>query len=376
MNYYAKKLFSYKKIYDHEGSNDLFLKAMKESILHHQENSSFYCDLLKRNKYTVNSLVSIDDLAKIPMIPANFLKYHEVLSINKKDVVVHATSSGTLGQKSQVFLDKNTIKLATKMAIKMMRYHKLISLIPTNYFILGFEPVKGNNAGNVQLAKAMTRFAPAFSKVYTLKNIGDKYEIDSFGIMKGLKRFNRQILPVRIMGFPAYLYMIIKTMKEANLPPLKFSKKSIVLTGGGWKNYGDMMIDKSEYYQLIEDYLGIPSENCRDFYSAVEHSVAYPECKNHHMHVPIWSRVIIRDPKTLEPLGYDKPGFLNFISPLVSSQPISSILMGDIGILKDGKTCGCGIRTPYFEVLGRAGTEKTAGCAVTASEYLKEGQNG
>lgn len=376
MNYWAKKLFSYKKIYDHDGSNDLFLSAMKESILHHLENSSFYNDLLKKENFDIESIMTIDDLSKIPMIPANFLKYHEILSIDKKDVVVHATSSGTLGQKSQVFLDKDTIKLATKMAIKMMKYHNLISLVPTNYFILGYEPTKGNNAGNVQLSKAMTRFAPAFSKVYTLKAIGNKFEIDSFGIMKGLKRFNRQILPVRIMGFPAYLYMIIKTMKEAGMAPLKFSKKSIVLTGGGWKNYDDIMIDKSEYYQLIEDYLGIPSENCRDFYSAVEHSVAYPECRNHHMHVPIWSRVIIRDSKTLKPLGFDMPGFLNFVSPLVSSQPISSILMGDIGILRDGTTCGCGITTPYFEVLGRAGTAKAASCAVTAAEYMKEGNDG
>ena len=373
MNNYAKKLFSYKKIYDHDGSNDLFLEAMKESVLHHQKNSSFYNDLLKKVKFDINSIVTVDDLAKIPMIPANFLKYHEILSVDKKDVVVHATSSGTMGQKSQVFIDKDTIKLATKMAIKMMKYHKFISLIPTNYLVLGFEPIKGNNAGNVQLSNAMTRFAPPFSKVYALRAIGNKYEIDSFGIMKGLKRFNRQILPVRIMGFPAYLYMIIKTMKDAGLPPLKFNKKSIVLTGGGWKNYNNIMIDKLEYYQLIEDYLGIPKENCRDFYSAVEHSVAYPECKNHHMHVPIWSRVIIRDSKTLAPLGYDQAGFLNFISPLVSSQPISSILMGDIGILRDGKNCGCGITTPYFEVLGRAGTAKAASCAVTASEYIKEG---
>lgn len=377
MKPHVKELFSYKKIYDQLGSEEIFIEAMKESVLHHQGKCSFYNDLLVNKDFKISSIKTIGDISKIPMIPANFLKYNVIKSVDDNEVEVHATSSGTMGQKSQVFLDKETIKLATKMAIKMMRYHKFFSIIPTNYFIMGYEPKKtGANLGNVQLAQAMTRFAPAKEKIYALRSIGDRYEIDYFGIIKGLKKFNRQKLPVRIMGFPSYLYMIVETMKEAGIKPLKLNKKSIVLTGGGWKKFDDIMIDKDEYYQMIEDYLGIPKENCRDFYSAVEHSVAYPECKNHHMHVPIWSRVIVRDSLNLEPLGFDQPGFLNFISPLVQSQPISSILMGDIGVLKDGTDCGCGITTPYFEVLGRAGTAKVKTCAVTASELLKGANNG
>ncbi|ERJ12175.1 LuxE/PaaK family acyltransferase [Haloplasma contractile] len=372
MNEWSKKLFKYKKIYDQEGSKDLFIKAMKESILHHRNNCEFYRTLLDHHNFNVDDIKSISDCCHIPQIPANFFKYHEILSVDKEEVAVHATSSGTRGQKSQIFIDQNTIKLATKMVIKMMRYHKFFSIIPTNYLVLGYEPKKGTNMGNVQLAEAMTRFAPAKEKAYALRLIGDRYEIDYFGIMNALKRFNKQRLPVRIMGYPAYLYMIVKTMKESGMKPLKLNKKSIVLTGGGWKKHDDLKIDKEEYYGMIQDYLGIPTENCRDFYSAVEHSVAYPECRNHHMHVPIWSRVIIRDAKTLKPLGFNQPGFLSFVSPLVSSQPISSIIMGDIGVLRDGKDCGCGITTPYFEVLGRAGTAKVRSCAITAAEYLNK----
>lgn len=88
------------------------------------------------------------------------------------------------------------------------------------------------------------------------------------------------------------------------------------------------------------------------------------------MHVPIWSRVLIRDVKTLEPLGFDKPGFLNFISPLVSSMPLHSVLMGDLAVLRDGTHCGCGITTPYFEILCRAGTSTSKSCVTTANEML------
>lgn len=367
-----QKLFSYKKIYDQKGSEELFIEAMRESILHHSTNCEFYGRLIKAKSFRVEDIKTIEDCTKIPPITADFFKYHEVLSINKDEVEIHATSSGTQGQKSQIFLDKESIRLGTKMAIRAIKYHGFISIIPTNYIILGYEPREGNDMGNVKVALGMTRFAPAKEKVFALRSLGDKYEIDYFGILNAFKRFNKQGLPVRILGFPSYLYMLLKMMKDSGIKPLRLNKKSVVLTGGGWKKFDDMAIDKQELYDMVEQYLGIPSKNFRDFYSAVEHSVAYPECENHHMHVPIWSRVIIRDVKTLEPLGFNQPGFLSFISPLVSSVPISSIIMGDIAVLRDGKNCGCGITTPYFEVLGRAGTGKTRSCAIAASEYMKE----
>lgn len=367
-----EKLFSYKKIYDQRGSEGLFIEAMRESILHHSTNCEFYGKLIKAKCFRVEDIKTIEDCTKIPPIAAHFFKYHEVLSINKEEVDIHATSSGTQGQRSQIFLDKESIRLGTNMAIRAIKYHGFISIIPTNYIILGYEPREDNKMGNVKIALGMTRFAPAKEKVFALKSLGNRYEIDYFGIINAFKRFHRQGLPVRILGFPSYLYMLLRIMKDSGMKPLKLNKRSVVLTGGGWKKFDDMAIDKQELYAMVEQYLGIPSRNCRDFYSAVEHSVAYPECENHHMHVPIWSRVIIRDVKTLEPLGYNQPGFLSFISPLVSSVPISSIIMGDMAVLRDGKNCGCGITTPYFEVLGRAGTGKIRSCAIAASEYMKE----
>ncbi|MDF2521123.1 MAG: hypothetical protein K0R84_1751 [Clostridia bacterium] len=371
-----EKLFAYSNIYDQKGSEELFLEAMRESVEHHRAHCKFYDKLLKQRGYSIDSLKSIEDCGKIPTISAQFFKYHEVLSIEKEKVKIHATSSGTQGQKSQIFLDRDTLKLGTKMIIKAMRYHGLISIIPTNYIILGYEPRTGNDMGNVKVALGMTRFAPAKERVYALRAIGDKYEIDYFGIMDALERFNRQKLPVRILGFPSYLYMLLQMMKESGMKPLRLNKRSLILTGGGWKKFDEMMVDKEELYSMVEELLGIPAKNCRDFYSAVEHSVAYPECANHHMHIPIWSRVVIRDVKSLQPLGFDEPGFLSFISPLVSSVPISSILMGDMAVLRDGKECGCGIDTPYFEILGRAGAVKLRSCAVAASEYMKGDQNG
>lgn len=363
-------LFKYKKIYDHQGSESLFIAAMKESVDYHRGQCQFYDNLCRNRGFESSVVQNIDDLSKIPAIPVDYFKTHEVRSISLDEVEVHATSSGTLGQKSQVFLSKSDLNLGTKMIIRSMNYHRFISIVPTNYLLLGFEPVKGNDMGNVKVLKGMTRLAPAINIDYAIKHLGGTYQIDYFGILGTLKKYAFQHLPVRIFGFPSYLYMMLTTMKQMQMKPLKLGKRSVIFTGGGWKKHDNMKIDKHELHNLIEEMLGIPRENCRDFYSAVEHSVAYPECKHHHMHVPIWSRVIIRDLTTLEPVGFDTPGFLNFVSPLITGMPLSSVLMSDLAVLRDGSHCGCGITTPYFEILGRAVTQSSRTCAVHATELM------
>jgi hypothetical protein len=172
------------------------------------------------------------------------------------------------------------------------------------------------------------------------------------------------------VGFPAFLHRLLLALKEEGVR-IRLNRRSLILLGGGWKQFSDATIEKAELYRMAQETLGVPEYRCRDFYSAVEHSVAYAECKNHHLHVPIWSRIIIRDLKTLEPLGYDEPGFLSFVTPLVTSAPLVSVMMGDLAVLRDGRQCGCGIASPYFEVLGRAGATRMRNCAIAADELMR-----
>ena len=108
----------------------------------------------------------------------------------------------------------------------------------------------------------------------------------------------------------------------------------------------------------------------RDSFGAVEHGIPYTECERHQFHVPVWSKVVIRDLRTLEPKGFREPGFLQFLTPFVTSVPAHSLMMGDLATLYPGTDCGCGISAPYFVVHGRAGTSKNRSCAIAASELL------
>ena len=64
------------------------------------EINEFFRNYLEKEGFGVEDLKNEEDLAKIPFIHANFFKKYESLSIPMEDVVMHATSSGTSGQKS------------------------------------------------------------------------------------------------------------------------------------------------------------------------------------------------------------------------------------------------------------------------------------
>ncbi len=56
-----ERLFSYKKIYDQNGSQKLFVKAMRESIEHHSDNCEFYGKFLSENGFKASDIKSIED---------------------------------------------------------------------------------------------------------------------------------------------------------------------------------------------------------------------------------------------------------------------------------------------------------------------------
>lgn len=362
-------LFRHKSIYDLAGTEPLFIRAVRENVAHHRDSCPFYADLLANRGFDPACIRSVDDCSRIPVIPASYFKYHVALSIPEDDASVYATSSGTQGQKTQMYFDDATLGMGVRMITRIMGYYGFISPWPVHYIMLGYEPSDGNPMGSAQTAMGVTRFAPALGRTFVLRHTPSGYEVDAFGVLRALARCQRSGFPVRLVGFPAYLHMLLTRLRDAGLA-FRFPKRSLILLGGGWKQHDDSAVAKDELYAMAEEYLGIPPERCRDFYSAVEHPMAYAECGRHHMHVPIGSRVIIRDVRTLAPVGYDTPGFLSFITPLVMSAPLTSVLMGDLAVLRDGRDCGCGIDAPYFEVIGRAGTSRLRSCAVAASEWM------
>ena len=365
-----KKLFRHKGIYDIEGTNDQFLNAVEEVTAWHYQHCEKYRSILTHMGFQPNRLKGYEDIFKLPPIPTLYLKQHQLLSIPADQLRFKSTTSGTSGAPVEVGLDRGALFCGFTMLRRMLFHHRLFSLRPVNYLILGYQPSKHNKMGAVRTAHGATFLAPALHREYALKDTGTDYALNIDGISKALLRYGKRKAPVRILGFPAYFHFLLKELEKNDIT-LKLPEKSMVWLGGGWKQFASHQVDKAELYRLAQERLGIEEDRCKEFFGVVEHSIPYFDCKNHHFHVPIYSRVCVRDSKTMEPLGYGRPGLLNLITPLPKAMPLVSILTDDIAVLHEGRACGCGNPAPYFEIIGRAGLEGIRTCAAGAGSLLE-----
>lgn len=368
-----QELCEYSDAYVHtEELDKLFIEAFKEILTWHKSHNKFYSSLLEKEGFDINALNSIEDLHKLPFIHANFFKIHETLSVEKNTIAEHLTSSGTSGQKSQMFFDEWSIKSARRMVQYI--YDEIGFNTPdqeTNYLLLAYEPLKNFKVGTTNTNIFLTSFAKPKEVFFALRQSGGTHEFDRFGTVRKLQEYADQNLPVRIHGFPSFMYFTLKQMREMDIK-LNLHEDSLVMFGGGWKGYANEQIPKDQLFDMIHEYLGIKTSRIRDAYGSVEHSIPYIECEKHNLHVPTWSRLFIRDVKTLEVLDYGKEGFMNFVTPYITSVPAVSVMMGDLGVMHPASECTCEAKTPFFKIIGRAGVSQNKSCAISASELLKK----
>ena len=214
------------------------------------------------------------------------------------------------------------------------------------------------------------KFAPALSRNYILTYKKGGYSPDFDRIIDLIVRHSRSRFPTRFMGFPAYTYFLLRIMDERKIY-LKMPKGSRIMLGGGWKQFYAEQTDKISFYSLVKKVLGIKENDIIEFFGAVEHPILYCDCKEHHFHVPAYSRVIIRDVDTLKPLENGKTGLVNLITPMVKATPVLSVMTDDLGILHNGSECSCGLKTPFLEIVGRVAPEDIKTCAAGAEEIIK-----
>ena len=363
------ELFKYPKVYDHPGSDELFAEAMSAAVAYHSRHCPEYAQILELAGFDAERSISIVEIDTIPPIPTLFLKQHELNSMPVDKMILRSTTSGTSGRPVSVGMDKACLRLGANMLLRIVRHHELLSFRPTRHVILGYQPSSHNHMGAVRTAYGSTWLALPISRAYALRDTGDGYELNIAALLGLLERYSQSKTAVRISGFPTFLLELIRQI-QAKGTSLKMPPHSKVLLGGGWKLATAESVDKGTLYRLVETCLGIQEKDIVALFGVVEHPIPYFSCPRHHFHVPVYSRVLIRDPLTLRVLPFGEPGLLNLISPFLYSMPLVSIMTDDVATLYPGASCGCGNEAPWFEVLGRAGLKGIQTCSLKAEELL------
>ncbi|UZE14904.1 acyl-protein synthase [Pseudomonas sp. B21-053] len=348
----------------------LFDRAMAEVSLFHYHHTPGYERWLSGHGLDEKALDELNDWSQLPPIFANFFKQQLLLSPSGEDAL-ELTSSGTSGQKSRMRYDARSMAAAQGMVTRIFQHYGWDTPdTPCNYLLLSYEPEPDNRLGTSYTDQFLCRYAPVNQIVHGLRRTGTGHEFDQFGVIRALQAFAEQQLPVRIFGFPAFLWQALQRMQATGIAPLKLPAESLVFLGGGWKNHAAQEIPRTHLYERIEQQLGIDPARCRDGYGAVEHSVPYIECAHHHFHVPVYSRVFVRNPSDFSVQPYGQPGLLGFVSPYISSSPAHAVVMSDLATLYPGATCGCGLSSDWFQLHGRAGTSVGRSCAMAAAELI------
>lgn len=367
---FRNRLFKWKKPYDLDGSKEAFLKAMQENCAYQYEHCPDYARILKEKKFHPNDLKEYADIEKLPFIPTLYFKQHTLFSMSSGRMLIKATSSGTSGKKSHMGYHFMGLYRGLRMVLTVGRYHHLFSLKPSHYLIFGYEPNRKNQIVFSKTAYGFTYFAPALSRTYALKYTDAGYQVDLEALKEKFIKYSKSKFPVRTIGFPAYTYFLLKQMKEEGIK-VTLPKGSVLTLGGGWKQFYAEQVSKEAFYALAEEVLGIDDQHIFEFFGAAEHPILYTDCRCHHFHVPVYSRVLIRDVDSLEPVPDGQVGLINLMTPMVDSVPILSIMTDDLGILHR-KKCACGAESPWLEILGRVGIKDIITCAAGAGEMLKE----
>lgn len=121
-------------------------------------------------------------------------------------MALRLTSSGTTGQKSQMFFDAFTIGNARRMVDDVMQARGVASSAPAStYLVNAYEPYEGLRVGTSNTNQYLMRYAPA--KVFwSLRAVGEgQHEFDAFGALAALQDYAQDGVPARIIGFPALL---------------------------------------------------------------------------------------------------------------------------------------------------------------------------
>ena len=364
-----EKLFRWKDPYDTEGTEDLFAAAMRENAAYSYAHCPAYRAILDDQGFSPEDLRSAEDLARLPFLPTAFLKAHPLFSMPPHRRLITASSSGTGGAgRSEIGLEFGALAAGARMVLKVASPRRILSPVPCHYVIFGYPP-RGTDAAAAKTAFGYTFLAPALSRTYAIRKTEAGYRPDTEGAVRALVRLAESPFPTRLMGFPAYTYFTLRRMEERGIA-LRLPAGSSVMLGGGWKQHWREQADKGEMYALIRRTLGIPEDMVMESYGAAEHPILYCDCPAHRFHVPVYSRVIIRDPVTLEPLPVGEAGLVNLLTPMIFATPVLSVLTDDLGVLHPGESCPCGKKSPWLEIIGRAGMGEIRTCAAGAEELL------
>jgi len=344
---------------DPTDSDDIFAKSMTDSLIFHYENSDQFREFCIKKNFDPNTNFSLND---IPFIPSTIFKKLELSSVPKTEIIKTVHSSSTTGKSpSTILIDKITSERQQKIIISILS--NFIGNERKSFFVLESKNNVSTGDEISSRSSAVRGLTPFMKSIEFLLNSDLSLNVEKLKTID----FDKFEYPA-IFGFTWILYLFIEKYQTNKEIKNIFSKLHvpIILHSGGWKKLQNIQISKSDFNKKISDFFNTTPNNVIDFYGMVEQlGTIYPDCEYGFKHVPSYSRIIIRDIHTLEPVANGERGFIQILTPVPHSYPGVSVLTDDIGKIIGINSCKCGRKGICFQFLERIKTADLAGCGDT-----------
>jgi len=350
---------------------DLMVKACREMAIFHRDHCPEIKWLYEKYRFDPDSIEAEADLERIPPLGVTAMKYHLLLSLPEERAHLTLTSSGTRGQKTQVWFDRESLDRVQAMLRLLWIQEGLVSEKPTNYLQMVYDPDEAQDLGIAFSVRNEQQFAPACRTFYAIrKNNKDQWEFKVKEAVETLRSYVEEGKPIRISGITRFIFELLEALDHELEPLEALPPGSLLLTGGGWKTAENKSVTREEFRALASRVLGVDEAQMRDGYGLAEHSAPYVECRLHRFHIPVYNRILIRDPVTMKVVPPGEAGLLELITPFNAMMPTLALLTTDVGRI-DAEDCPCRWKSPTFTLLGRGGLVKHKGCAIHAGEIVK-----
>jgi hypothetical protein len=298
-----------------------------------------------------------DTLADLPWLPVRMFKHHELRSVPVDEVFKVLTSSGTTGEVSRIYLDRESASVQQRMLAASM------------HSVIGSRRLPMLIVDTKALFKNRSSFSARGAGVLGMMNFGRDHAFaldeqerpDPDSVRAFLDRHGDA--PFLIFGFTFMAWLYLYELARDNKLDLS---NGVLIHSGGWKKLIDQAVDNAEFRRRFGDDTGL--RRIHNFYGMVEQigTIFLEGPSGGGLYCPDFADVIVRDPHTWEPTPIGTPGVVEVISTLPRSYPGHVLLTEDLGVIHgidDGDWPG-----KRFSILGRLPRAEARGCSDTFRE--------
>ena len=316
-----------------------------------------HCPSYRRMAEAQNMPKTFTQLIQLPMVPVQFFKERELLSIPKDEIFKEIHSSGTTGSMpSKIFLDEQTATFQQLTLYRILQEWIGKKRIPM--LIIDSPEVLKNRSMFSARGAGILGFSICSSKrFYALdEKMNIKWDV--------IEQFEREYGdgPVLLFGFTYMVWSCFYQQLKAENRKLHLNQ-GVLFHGGGWKKMQDQAVSKEEFKNSLKEVTGVKSV-C-DYYGMAEQTgCIYVECQCGHLHASTYSDVLFRK-SDLSLCQVGQEGMIQVLSPMAKSYPGHSILTQDLGVLRGVDDCPCGRKGKYFDITGRIKNSSVRGCSDT-----------